>query len=108
MPAPALYWSHRKQDLSIKEGVQRALKIMAVVPAPAHKLPPGTMHEVSSDESWARLETSTFQVFVVCRSLGNATLIIIMVAGQDNREAENYRDLFRDVMKSGNIPALFE
>jgi hypothetical protein len=69
MPAPA-YWWHTKQNLSIKEGVQRALKIMAVVPAPAHKLPPGTMHEVSSDESWARLVASTFQVFVVCRSLG--------------------------------------
>jgi hypothetical protein len=103
VPAPALYWSYRRQNLSIKEGVQRALKIMAVVPAPAHKLPPGTVHEVWSDENSARLKTSTFQVWVVCRSLGNAILTIIMVASHDSREAGNYRDLFRDVMISGNI-----
>ena len=108
MSAPALYWWHTKQDLSVAEGVARARKIMAVVPAPAHKLPPGTKHDVTHEEGWARLVTSTFQAFVACRSIGDDILTIIMVAGHDSREAERYRDLFRDVMKSGDIAGLLE
>jgi hypothetical protein len=108
MSAPALFWWHMKQDLSVADGVARARKIMAVVPAPAHKLPPGTKHEVSHDESWARLVTSTFQAFVVCRAVDDDILTVIMVAGQDGREAENTRNVLRDVMRSGNIAGLLE
>jgi hypothetical protein len=108
MSAPALFWWHMTQNLSVKDGVARARKIMAVVPAPPHKLPPGTRHDVSNDESWARLVTSTFQAFVVCRAVGGDILTIIMVAGQDDREAEHTRDVLRDVMRTGDIASLLE
>ena len=109
MAAPALFWWHMEQELSVQEGVERARRIMAVVPAPAHKRPPGARHEVTSDEDRARLITDDFMVIVKCLPQGRGkVLTIIIVAGHDGGQTEGVMHTFRDVMRSGNIGGLLE
>jgi hypothetical protein len=109
MAAPALHWWHMEQALSVQEGVDRARRIMAVVPAPAHKRPPGARHEVTSDEDRARLITDDLRVIVKCLPQGGGkVLTIIIVAGRDGGRTEGVMETFRDVMRSGDIAGLLE
>jgi hypothetical protein len=109
MPAPALWWWHMEQALSVQDGVERALQIMDVVPAPRHKLPPGTRHDVTSDEDRARLITDDFRVIVKCLPRDRArVLTIIIAAGNDDQQTEGVMRTFRDVMQSGDIRGLLE
>ena len=109
MSAPDLYWWHMRQELSVQEGVERALQIMEFVFGPPGKRPPGAKHDITSDDDRARLITSDLRVIVKCLPWrDDEVLTIIIVAGHDSEKTEGVMETFRDVMKSGNIGGLLE
>ena len=109
MSAPALYWWHLEQDLTVAAGVERARRILAFIPAPPHKRPPGARHEVSGDDDRVRLVTSDFRVIVKCLPQGERrVLTIVIVAGNDGAQTEGVMVRVRDVMRSGNLNDLAE
>jgi len=98
-----------EQRLSVAEGIDRARRIMAVVPAPLNKRPPGARHEITSDEDRARLITSNLRVIVKCLPLrANNVLTIIIAAGSPGAQTQSVMETFREVMQSGNIAGLVE
>jgi hypothetical protein len=104
-----MYWWHMKIGIGVSEGVERARQIMNAIPAPKHKLPPSYRHDVASDSDSVRLITSDFIATVKCLPQGKKeSLMIVIVAGQDDAEAKAWMRTIRDTMQSGNIAGLLE
>ena len=109
MSAPELYWWHMEQELTVAAGVERARRILALVPAPPHKRPSGARHEIISDDDRVRLITSDLRVIVKCLPQGGGGILtIVIVAGNDGAGTEGVMVKVRDVMRSGNLNDLLE
>jgi hypothetical protein len=109
MSAPALAWWHMEQELSVAQGVERAVSILSAIPAPPHKRPPGAQHDLSPAENKVWLTTTDFRIVVKLLPRGGSrSLTVIIVAGQQQGATLGTMELIRETMKTGNLGALLE
>jgi hypothetical protein len=109
MSAPELWWWHLEQELTVAAGVERARRILAFIPAPPNKRPPGARHEITGDDNRVRLVTDDLRVIVKCLPRGGGrVLTIVIAAGNQGAGTEGVMVRVRDVMRSGNFNDLLE
>lgn len=79
---PALGWSQRPIDSSIKDCLDRA----------ETALKQAGLQDVAKRENDISGHTQVTSVAIVCNSAGNATILTIMTSGQDSIEAQELQD----------------
>jgi|tagenome__1003787_1003787.scaffolds.fasta_scaffold15074083_1 hypothetical protein len=92
MPAPAIHWWHMPQNLSLREGMQRAHAVLATT----------GKGEISGDEDTLRLTTSEFRAIINCVRRGDNEIFTIMIAVSNNDgQARGIMEEIRTGMRGG-------
>jgi hypothetical protein len=94
MTAPAIHWWHMPQNLSQREGMQRARAVLATTAQ-------GT---ISGDEDTLRLVTSEFHAIINCvRQGANDIFTIMIVAGNNDAQTRAIMEEIRSGMRGGPL-----
>jgi hypothetical protein len=92
MPAPAMYWWHMRQELSVAGGLNRALAVMATT----------ADGDIESEEDMVRLVTSNFRALIKLLPWRDREILtIIIVAGNDGNETRGIMEELRNGMRGG-------
>jgi hypothetical protein len=92
MPAPAMYWWHMRQALSVADGVNRALAVMGTT----------ADGDIEREEDKIRLVTSNFRALIKCLPWREGeVLTIIIVAGNNGDETRGIMEELRNGMRGG-------
>lgn len=109
MSAPALAWWHFEHDIGIREGVERAQRVLSFIFGPSSKRPPDALHDITTDDDKVRLRTDDYQIVVKLLPRGGGrSLIVVIVAGHRGDETGFVMETVRDVMRTGNFNDLLE
>jgi hypothetical protein len=92
MAAPAIHWWHMSQDLSVKEGMNRARAVLSTT----------GKGQISGDEDTLRLTTSEFIAIINCVRRGDNRIFTIMIAVSNNdAQARGIMEEIRSGMRGG-------